>query len=351
MSDKPAADSCAEQPLDVEALVAAVETGNAERGIVLSAVQRLVREEIPVPPALEQYSLETYIADDPGRTDLKRRLLTIYQLRGIEPPEGFEADLKQSILEEEYGTDFQHMLDEFGDQARYADMEREFFPLLEEVRGYSMTSVERLYALWTSVRYLIEADVRGAFVEAGVWRGGSVMLMAREIQRMGTAPRDLWLYDTFAGLPKPDEELDVDVLGNRAIDGWQGRSLDGEGSVWAYADEEEVRTNMASTGYPATHQHFVVGKVEETLPAQAPKSIALLRIDTDWHASYAHVLETLYDRVVAGGIVIFDDYGHFKGAQHAVDEFIARRKIKLPLIRVDYSCRVLIKTGPKRWFL
>jgi len=339
------------EEFDIEALVAAVEAGTVERDSALEAIQQIANAQIPVPPILEQYSLEAYIADDPSRTDLKMRLLTVYKIREITPPEGFEEDLRQQILAEEYGTDFQHMLDDYGEQARYADMERDFFHIMEDVRAYSMTSVERLYALWTAVRYLIDANVPGAFVEAGVWRGGSVMLMAKEILRMGVPPRELWLYDTFSGLPEPDAELDVDILGNRAVDGWRPRSFDDDSSIWAYADETEVRANMASTGYPVTHQQYVVGKVEETLPGRTPKSIALLRIDTDWHASYAHVLETLYDRVVPGGIVIFDDYGHFKGARHAVDDFLAKRRIKLPLIRVDYSCRVLVKTGKRRWLL
>jgi hypothetical protein len=79
------------------------------------------------------------------------------------------------------------------------------------------------------------------------------------------------------------------------------------------------------------------------VPAEAPERIALLRIDTDWHASYVHLLDALYDRVVPGGVLLFDDYGHFLGARQAVDDFRRARGIHQPLVRIDYSCRMMIK--------
>jgi len=69
----------------------------------------------------------------------------------------------------------------------------------------------------------------------------------------------------------------------------------------------------------------------------------LLRIDIDWHASYRHLLESLYDRLIPGGVLLLDDYGHYLGARRAVDEFRRERGIHLPLMRVDYSCRMMIK--------
>ena len=192
------------------------------------------------------------------------------------------AEVKDALLGDEYATDFQSMLDEYGRNVRFADMEPEFRAALEKVRRYTMTTVERLYALWSSVGYVAQAGLPGDLVECGVWRGGSVMMMALELLRRGAADRRLWLYDTFAGLPMPDAAVDVDILGNRAIDGWQAATLPDGQTYWAYADEADVRRNMALTGYPAEQLRFVPGMVEETLPATAPERIALLRIDTDW---------------------------------------------------------------------
>jgi hypothetical protein len=333
----------AEPSLDLDAVLAQIEAGVAERETVMTMAADLARSGRKPPLLLEMRTLEHFIADDPARIDLKKRLHTVKRLLGRPIPAEFTEEVRSHHLQEEYAIDYQQMLADFAARVRFSDMEPEFFPLLEEVRRFSMTTVERLYSLWSCVRYLVEADILGDFVEAGVWRGGSMMLIAREILRSGTAPRLLWLYDTFAGLPRPDSKVDVDVLGNRAIDGWQARNLSGETSIWAYADEAEVRANMASTGYPEDFLRFVVGKVEETIPTRCPERIALLRIDTDWYCSYRHLLDTLYDKLVPGGVLLLDDYGHMLGARRAVDEFRRERGIYTPLLRVDYSCRLMIK--------
>jgi hypothetical protein len=329
--------------LDLDAVLAQIQAGVAERQTVVAALDDLVRRKETPPLLLEMKMLEYFVADDPSRIDLKRRLHAVLRMLNRPIPPGLSDEVRANLLEQEYAIDFQEMLDQFSARVRYSDMEPEFFPLLEKVRRFSMTTVERLYGLWTSVRYLVEAGVDGDFVEAGVWRGGSVMLMAHEILRSGASLRPLWLYDTFAGLPRPNPEIDIDVLGNRGIDGWQMNNIAGDTSIWAYADEAEVRANMASTGYPSDRLHFIVGKVEETVPAHCPERVALLRIDTDWHASYTHLLEQLYDRLVPGGVLLLDDYGHFLGARRAVDDFRRKRGIHLPLLRVDYSCRLMIK--------
>ena len=83
--------------------------------------------------------------------------------------------------------------------------------------------------------------------------------------------------------------------------------------------------------------------VEDTIPNQAPKEIALLRLDTDWYESTLHELEHLYPRLVSGGVLIIDDYGHWRGAREAVDEYIDKHKLKLFLTRIDYTGRLCVK--------
>jgi len=106
---------------------------------------------------------------------------------------------------------------------------------------------------------------------------------------------------------------------------------------------EEVKKNMFSTGYKQDNISFIKGKVEDTLPFDKIERIALLRLDTDWYESTKHELETLYDKLVIGGVLIIDDYGHWNGAKKAVDEFIKDRKISLFLNRIDYTGRLAIK--------
>ena len=217
----------------------------------------------------------------------------------------------------------------------------------ERVRPYTMTSARRVFSLMQAVRYVEAHGIRGDIVECGVWRGGSMMAAALELLAIGSTERHLWLFDTFAGLPAPGEQ-DVDFRGVDARETFQRYAPVGEeGSEWCYAPREEVDRAMASTGYPAKRVHLVEGKVEETIPAQAPEHIALLRLDTDWYESTRHELEHLYPRLATGGVLIIDDYGHWEGARQAVDEYFETHG--RPLFHpIDYTARIAVKPPAPR---
>jgi len=106
---------------------------------------------------------------------------------------------------------------------------------------------------------------------------------------------------------------------------------------------DEVKSNLLKTNYPEQNLFYFKGKVEETLPEPSIGKIALLRLDTDWYESTKHELTVLYDKLVEGGILIIDDYGHWSGSKKAVDEFIEKRKLKIFLNRIDYTGRLAIK--------
>jgi hypothetical protein len=100
---------------------------------------------------------------------------------------------------------------------------------------------------------------------------------------------------------------------------------------------------MATTGYPMDRVRLVEGPVEETLPDAAPAEIALLRLDTDWYASTRAEMQHLYPRLVPGGVLVIDDYGHYAGARQAVDEALEERGERLLLHRIDYTGRIAIR--------
>lgn len=228
-------------------------------------------------------------------------------------------------------------------KAGMGDADPDFFPLYERCRHYTMTSWERLYSLYSAVRYIEKANIPGDFIECGVWRGGSMMMVALTLLAMGRTDRKLLLFDTFEGLPKPDAALDVDAWGNRAIDGWLPHKKSDQSSSWAYASLEEVRANLESTGYPMSQVTLVKGMVEDTVPGNAPSAIAMLRLDTDWYSSTRHELEQLYPRLSKNGILILDDYGHFEGARKATDEYLKTLAVPPLLNRVDYAGRIAVK--------
>ncbi len=205
-----------------------------------------------------------------------------------------------------------------------------------------MTSVERIYALHKAVSYLSDARISGDVVECGVWRGGSMMCAALTLLQADDTSRRLYLYDTFEGMMPPDA-VDVDFSGRPATAQLSAQQRSEDSAIWAYAPLEVVRRNLASTGYPEDQVVYVRGPVEQTIPATIPESIALLRLDTDWYSSTRHELDHLFPRLVKGGVLIIDDYGHWQGARRAVDEYFAASNIKMLLNRIDYTGRIGVR--------
>jgi O-methyltransferase len=213
--------------------------------------------------------------------------------------------------------------------------------LWRRVAPHTLTTPGKVHALARAVEYVEARQIPGAFVECGVWRGGSMMAMALTLLRLGETGRELYLFDTFEGMTEPGAE-DVKQGGEHARDFLNRSSRDS--SAWAIASLEEVREAVLGVGYPSERIHFVKGPVEETLPEQAPDDVALLRLDTDWYSSTKHELTHLYPRLGRGGVLIIDDYAYWRGARQAVDEYVAENELALLLIRIDHGARVAIKT-------
>ena len=227
-------------------------------------------------------------------------------------------------------------------QPRLPDLDSEFWPLYAACGAATMTSVERLFALYKAIEYLSRHDIRGGFVECGVWRGGSVMMMALALQKFG-ARRNIYCFDTFEGMPPPTSE-DIRHDSGESAASILARSERREGDLmWGIAGLDLVKRNVASTGYPMELVSFCKGRVEETIPTSAPPQIALLRLDTDWYESTKHELVHLYPRLVSDGVLIVDDYGFWRGARKAVDEYFRERHEKVLLNRIDDTGRIAIR--------
>ena len=224
----------------------------------------------------------------------------------------------------------------------YPDLDPEFWTLYSTCRSATMTSVERMFALYKSVEYVVRSEIPGDFVECGVWRGGSLMMMALTLQRLGQT-RAIHGFDTFEGMPAPTA-ADIKHDTGESAAAILARSVEREDDlVWGIAGRDVAEKNVAATGYPAELVHFHVGRVEETIPDRAPDRIALLRLDTDWYESTRHELEHLYPRLAPGGVLIIDDYGFWRGARQATDEYFAKIGGKVLLNRIDDTARVLVK--------
>lgn len=221
------------------------------------------------------------------------------------------------------------------------DMPIEFIKIYDFCKIYTQTSIDRMYSVYKSVCYVLDHQIPGDFVECGVWKGGSAMVAAMTLLSKGDTSRKLYLYDTYSGMSKPTDK-DIDFMGKSVIDRWQeNQTIDGNN--WNYIPLEAVKKNLQSTNYLMDKIEFIKGRVEDTIPNVIPDVISILRLDTDFYESTAHEMQHLYPRLSNKGILIVDDYGHFRGAQEAVDEYFLRNKLYPFLHRIDYCGRLVVK--------
>src|SRR3954467_3963342 len=151
--------------------------------------------------------------------------------------------------------------------ADYDEMAR---PILRAARPYTMTRTEKQYALYLATRYVVRHDIHGAIVECGVWRGGSMHVVARTLLAIQDTSRELYLFDTFEGMTEPTEK-DVTYDGKPVADLLSSRPRTAK--IWAVASLADVQQGFEAIPYPRERIHFVQGPVESTLPEQAPDQI------------------------------------------------------------------------------
>jgi hypothetical protein len=211
------------------------------------------------------------------------------------------------------------------------DMEIEEF--ISIVKPYTMTSVERIRSLFQSLEYIRKNNIQGDIVECGVWKGGNI-LGCLEYMKHYDINKTVWLYDTFSGMTQTTN-FDIDLNG---VSGKQWESK-------CDCTLQEVKDIIDEKKYPNNKIKFIVGDITETLKQNGniPKTISLLRLDTDWYESTKIEMETLYPNLTNDGVLIIDDYGHWVGAKKAVDEYFTLINKKPIFEVIDYTGIKIIK--------
>jgi hypothetical protein len=204
--------------------------------------------------------------------------------------------------------------------------------------NYSMTSAHRMYVLAEAIKKINYDKIKGDFVECGGWRGGNLILM-KFLNDQYMLNRKIYGYDTFSGMTNPSK-FDFDHRGLHAQNMLKlSKKKNNIINHYCYATRDDVIQNIKNTcGY--RNIKLIQGNVLETLKKEVPKKISILRLDTDYYESTKIELEVLYPLLESGGVLIIDDYGHWKGCQKAVDDYFGKNTW---LHVVDYSCRYIIK--------
>ena len=220
-----------------------------------------------------------------------------------------------------------------------------FYYILLNYNRYDMDGAD-------AINYILKNNIEGVIIECGVESGNFEYIWINELIK-NNAVRDIYLYDTFGGLVQPSEHdytcKDAKLYTmtkDEVYNVWKHSIIDEKTNSWCYTPLEKVQNRLNSTGYPENNLHYIVGDVMETLKdkSKIPEKIAILRLDTDWYESSKYELEQMYDNVVSGGVIIFDDYYHWDGQRKAVDDFFLSKGINCDFVNMgNHKTSAIIK--------
>lgn len=178
-------------------------------------------------------------------------------------------------------------------------------------RPVTLLSKAQLELVERAVRAVEMHRIPGDLIEAGIWRGGAIILMRALLDAYDIPDRRVFAADSFAGIPK-----NVRAIGD-PVDAWRDR--------WV-ASLPEVQHNIRRFGLLDERISFVVGFFADSLKHLANETFALVRLDSDSYDSVEISLEHLYPRLSDGGVLIIDDW-HLVGCQTAVMNYRARNGV------------------------
>lgn len=179
----------------------------------------------------------------------------------------------------------------------------------------SVTIAWRLHTLVWAARAAL-ALPEGDFVECGVFQG-DMAWMVGAVTNFATSGRQFHLYDSFQGFD-PAQTTEEDFPGLPGFLDF-ANSIYGAEGLW-----EAVQARFRDLGHFQLHKGYLPGTLEHD---ECPDRIAYLHIDLNVAPVEIACLNHLFDRVVTGGIIVFDDYGWkvFHRQKDAEDAFFAER--------------------------
>jgi O-methyltransferase len=189
-------------------------------------------------------------------------------------------------------------------------------------RAHTMIGIKRLNNLEESLDYIRKNNIKGDFIETGVWRGGASIFIKfyNDLYKMN---RRVFVCDSFEGLPRPDlEKYPQDANDTHYQIDYLKVSL------------EEVTSNFEKYGVLDNNVIFLKGWFSDTLKDQRIEDLSLLRFDGDMYGSTIDVLENLYFKLNKKGVLIIDDYC-LENCVKAVTDFRNRYNISDKISVVD----------------
>ena len=188
------------------------------------------------------------------------------------------------------------------------------------IHAHTMIGMKRLDNLQFCIETVLDDNVQGDFIEAGVWRGGACIFMRGVLRAHGIIDRNVWLADSFQGFPDSTDGDDK-LLASQPE------------QAFLSVPQEEVMHNFRLYGLLDWQVRFLPGWFSQTLPGPVGQ-LSVLRLDSDLYTSTMDALEPLYPLLEPGGFCIIDDW-NVPMCRRAVTDYCEKHNILEPFIDID----------------
>lgn len=194
------------------------------------------------------------------------------------------------------------------------------WPIPRPPACYSMIGRARLNNVRMATETVIREGVPGNLIETGVWKGGACILMKAVLAAYEVHDRDIYVADSFRGLPQADASDDAAFLHDDAT---------------LSISQTHVRKAFEQYGLLDDGVRFIEGWFSETLPTLSGTPWAVVRLDGDQYQSTMDSIFNLYPDLSPGGFLIVDDYNTFEACRRAVTEYRNANGITDPIVNID----------------
>lgn len=154
------------------------------------------------------------------------------------------------------------------------------------VKSYANGYENSLIHIYQSIKYLAANNIEGNVAEFGIFKGGTIVFIAKTLEHFGYSDCQIYGFDIFEGFPSRKTIFDL------------------------YRNPKcEFHDYVAVEDYCRRHKINVVkGDICETYKVLEEVPLMLSFFDTDNYSPSYAALETCFKQTVKGGILHFDHY-------------------------------------------
>lgn len=198
----------------------------------------------------------------------------------------------------------------------------------------------RFLAHWEIYKRIM--DLPGSILELGVSRGVSFFSFYKflEITHPTDTGRRVFGLDSFEGLTDFSEKDGSGSNAAGAADkkegGWSAGPVEGEIDALV---ELFNKDNVLARERIKLIKGRVQNALEPFLADHPGLRFSLVHFDMDLYEPTKYALEALWDRILPGGAIVFDEYAvvPWEGETRAVDEFRQQRKIEMNFEKIPWA--------------